>query len=260
MFKLVATTSAAALLLAAVAPAHAAATFGSATVIANAVAYTNYGSQNQGNGFGSDTEVLSSFGTSVGATAPAQADSYTGLNLDSTGTALEESTATFASAASGTLDLAGITSATSVASGGTGEAYSEGQAAIYKFSVDSASVFTLNYNYSETYTDLYFSNSYSLTDTTSGTQLASVSPSGANTSGTRTFDLAAGSYTLNVYTQIGDDAFADASAPSTSGNHEELYTFNITSAAPEPASWALMMVGVGLTGLALRGRRRAMAA
>jgi len=50
---------------------------------------------------------------------------------------------------------------------------------------------------------------------------------------------------------------ADTGAPSY-GN--EVTNVSLTSAAPEPAAWALMMLGVGGMGAALRSRRRLVAA
>ena len=257
MFRIFGSASGVALMLAAGFPAHAATSFGSALATANASAYTNYGEANAGTGYGTDTESLSSFDTSLEATAGAQADSYgKKTSVASTASALEDTNLTLASAASGTIDFAGITSATSTKATDTGEAYSEGQGLTYDFTVDTASVFSLTYNYTETFTDPYFYNSIFLENTSTDALVTSKDPAGSNTSGAYTFNLDPGSYTFNVYTQIADDAYASGVAGSAAGEHEELYQFNIVAAAPEPSTWALLMLGVGATGLALRSRRR----
>jgi hypothetical protein len=255
MLKMLSTLGAGAAALAVFAPAQAATTFGSATAVSNAVAYTNYGQVNAGNGYGGDTETLSSFDTSLEASAGATADSYgKHTAVASSASALEDTNLSLTSAASGTIDLAGITSATSTGASDTGEAYSEGQAVTYNFSLDTASVFSLSYNYTESYTDPGFYNSIYLSNNTTSSLIASLSPSGSNTSGVLTYNLAAGAYTFNVYTQIADLAYASGVANFASGEHEELYKFDITSAAPEPSVWMMLTLGVGLAGLALRSR------
>ena len=243
-------------LAATIGPAHAAVTFGQERAISNVSAYTDYGDPDtSGTGFGTKTITRTSCTPSVLATASAQADSYDDAGaLSATASGLEQTSATFASAASGTVDLAGITSATVNDATSTGEAYSEGQSSTYSFSVDTRSKFDLTYVYNESFTDPYFYNSIYFANTSDGSTVYSASPAGQNTSGALSFFLNPGSYNFNVYTQVGDDAYASGGLDAF-GNHEEYYTFNI-SAAPEPSSWALMIAGLGVAGLALRHTRR----
>ncbi len=60
------------------------------------------------------------------------------------------------------------------------------------------------------------------------------------------------------YTQTGD-LTADSPQPAISGS----FTFSspsMTAAVPEPASWAMLITGFGMTGAVLRRRKRAIAA
>ncbi len=256
MLRTFCSTALAAAVLAAVTPAHSAVTFDKELAVSNAVAYTDYGNPDtSGTGFGSKARTLTSLAPSVLATASAQADSYDDAGgLSATANALEQTTVTFASAASGTIDLAGITSATVNDGTSTAEAYSEGQSSTYSFTVDTRSKFDLTYLYTES-APIPYANSVYFGDTTNGTTVYSASPAGLNTSGALSFLLDPGSYTFNAYTEVGDDAYASGGV-SAFGDHDEYYTFNI-SAAPEPASWALMIAGVGLAGFALRRNQNA---
>ena len=255
MWRTFGSTALAVTALAAVTPAHSAVTFDKELAVANASAYTDYGDPDtSGTGFGTKTRTLTSFAPSVLAAASAQADSYDDAgDLSATATGLEETAAKFSSAAAGTIDLAGITSATVNDAMSTAEAYSEGQGSTYSFSVDTRSRFDLTYLYTES-APISYANSVYIGDMTSGSTVYSASPAGINTSGALSFLLDPGSYVFNVYTEVGDDAYASGGTDAF-GNHEEYYTFNI-SAAPEPASWALMLAGVGLAGSALRQARR----
>ena len=87
--------------------------------------------------------------------------------------------------------------------------------------------------------------------------------SGYEKSPTVTLELGSGSYFVEV---TSSDIFAPippgfSTPPSDFAVKNETISGNITvkgavSAAPEPAAWALMMVGVGGMGAALRTRRR----
>ena len=70
--------------------------------------------------------------------------------------------------------------------------------------------------------------------------------------------VAPGSNRLVTLTFSGDDIFNVTGLRfSATGNAFEFDNVNVTPAAvPEPASWALMLGGFALTGMALRGSRR----
>ena len=257
MIRHLGAASVAVLAVAAFAPAHAAVTFGSAKAITNASADTDYGQARYGHGFGTDTDTTTDPTQGVDVTSGAQANSYQkhGVGVDSA-SALEESSASFTSASSGVLDASGITSATTYGVGETADAYSEGQSVQYTFTVDTASVINLSFLLSESYADPYYYTQLYLGASDFSSQIYNANL-GANTSGAMSFDLAAGTYLLSLYTQEGDYAYA-ADGASSFGAHEEKVTFDIqTSAAPEPGTWALMMAGVGIAGAALRRRRTA---
>ncbi len=238
---------------AAFAPAQAAVTFGSAKAVSNASANTDYGQDSYGQGFGTKTKTATSFVGQIAATAGANAASYgdDGVSADSAN-ALEQSRGAFVSSSKGSFDLAGITSATTYGPGETAEAYSEGQSLQYTFAVDTASTINLSYVFAESFTGCCSSAQIYLGSTDFSSQLYNSQPA-LNSSGSLSFNLSPGDYLLSLYSQVGDDAFA-ADGTSSFGNHEEKLDFSI-SAAPEPASWALLMMSVALAGLALRRRR-----
>ncbi len=252
MLRLSLAATAATLALCAFGPAQAAVTFGSAKAVSNASANTDYGQDGYGQGFGTKSKTATSFTSALSATVGANANSYAddGISSDSANT-LEQANATFASAAKGTFDLAGITSASTYGPGETAEAYSEGQSLQYTFTVDAASVINLDYALTESFTGCCSSAQLYLGATDFSSSLFNNSLA-LNTSGTLNFDLNPGTYLLSLYSQVGDDAYA-TDGGSAFGNHEEKLDFSI-SAAPEPGVWALMMMSVALVGFALRRR------
>ena len=46
----------------------------------------------------------------------------------------------------------------------------------------------------------------------------------------------------------------------SAGAHTDQYNFNLVSAAPEPSTWSLMIVGLGGVGLMLRRAKKTMSA
>ncbi len=258
MIRHLGAASAAVIAMAAFAPAHAAVSFVSSTAQANAVARTFMGSTQTGSGFGNNADSTSTFEPNLGVGAKASAEGSDKYGNDTAASSARElSNAYFTSTSSGYLDLTGSTTAASYVAGNTADAYSEGQNASYTFTVDTASVINLSYLLSETatggsaYTQLYLGTTDFYTDVLYNGNLA------PNTSGSMSYDLAAGTYYLNLYSQVNDYASA-GSLGTAAGSHEEKVSFDIqTSAAPEPATWALMAAGVGLAGAALRRRRTA---
>ena len=258
MIRHLGAASAAVIAMAAFAPAHAAVGFVSANANANAVARTFQGSTQTGSGFGTNADSTTTFEPNLGVGAKASAEGSDRFGNDTAASsAREQSNAYFTSASNGYLDLTGSTTAASYVAGSTADAYSEGQAANYTFTVDTASTIDISYLLSSTstdtgaYTTLYLgSPDFSSNVLFSGT----LTP---NTSGDMSYNLAAGTYYLALYSQVNDYTSA-ANLGASAGSHEEKVSFDIqTSAAPEPATWALMAAGVGLAGAALRRRRTA---
>ncbi len=85
-------------------------------------------------------------------------------------------------------------------------------------------------------------------------------------SGGATWSIAAGSFTAghNYETQLIYDSFigldSDVPANATADLRTDVFFTAGAAAVPEPAAWALMLVGFGAMGASLRRRRRALAA
>ena len=254
MTKLLSAAAAIAVAASVSAPAWAGTSFVSSTAVSNASADTDAGQSNYGQGFATKRTTPTSFQPQVSATAGANAVSFAndGVTTDSAN-ALEQSNGYFASAAAGTLDLAGITSASTYGAGETAEAYSEGQAVQYTFDVDTASTINLDYVLNESFTGCCSTAQIYLGSTNFSSQIYNKDLP-LNTSGDLSFNLSPGVYLLDFSSQVGDDAYATAGS-SSFGAHEEKLDFSI-SAAPEPGLWALLIAAIGLTGLTLRRRRR----
>lgn len=251
MTKLIASASALVLAVAAVGgPAQAAVSFGSANVHSNARADVT-GGTGEGHGTGMDADALSTFGASLDATSAAYAIGAHKKAATGAASASEDASATFASPSSGTIEFSGATAEAVADAMTTAQAQDNGEYYNYSFSVDAPSLFTLTYSLFETYTGAYY-NSFVLLGGPQTYQFSGI----GNTSGSMSYDLGPGVYTLGLSTEVGDFSFAQGGGIG-SGSHDEKYAFDIvTSAAPEPAAWLLMIAGVGLAGGALRGRRR----
>ena len=102
-----------------------------------------------------------------------------------------------------------------------------------------------------TFTETKLSN---ITDPT----LALVSSTGMPETYTVTSSLGANSDTVELDATLSDGSYVLEVSGDSVGKNAGSYggVATITSAAPEPASWALMIVGVGLIGGALRFSRR----
>ena len=252
MLRHLGAASAAVIAMAAFAPAHAAVDFVSAKANTNAKANTYMGSTQTGDGYGTNANEADTFQPRLGVAARADAsglDQDGGYNAQSS--AKEQSNAYFTTTSQGYLNLTGQTAASAI-TGNSAEAYSEGQAASYTFTVDTASTINLSYALSETYGDIYSYSQLYLGAADFSSQLFNqyLTP---NTSDQLSFNLGPGTYLLSLYTQNGDYTYA-ANGTVSDGAHNERVDFNV-AAAPEPGTWALMMAGVGLAGAALRRRK-----
>ncbi len=104
-------------------------------------------------------------------------------------------------------------------------------------------------------------------------QLTGVNVNGVSSSFLFFNDLSGGGFLLNRgLTSISTNSatlftgptsaptFTLGSFPMTSGPDNYNLTISATGAVPEPASWAMLIAGFGLTGAAMRRRRSAVAA
>ncbi len=243
-------STAGALIFAMAAPAYATVTFDSANVHSNALSSSTDGASANGYGNGANADVVTSFTPAIDASSYADAVSVShGLPV-AEGKAIEDASATFATAAAGTIEFSGNIFNTVSTLNGEAQGQDDGQYYNYTFDVDAASTFNLTYAFAETYAGV--NNSYILIDNTSGTVVGQLNANG-NISGSNSFDLAAGNYILGASTEVGDFAYQSGIGSST-GSHDEKFAFNIASvsAAPEPGMWALMFAGVAMIGGMLR--------
>ena len=229
---------------------QAAVTFTSAQVNSNALASAMSGSKTA-NGSGSDADAVSAFTPTLDASSYADAATVVKAVSTAQAQALEDASATFTSPSAGTITLSGMTTETVSSPSAEAQAQDDGQYYTYDFTVTTPSTFDLTYNYTETYSGV--ENSFILLDESNFTTIGQLQ-GGPNTSGLESYSLAAGNYSFGASTAVGDFSF-ESGAGAASGSHDESYAFNITSAAPEPSTWALMMTGVGILGFALRRDR-----
>jgi hypothetical protein len=95
---------------------------------------------------------------------------------------------------------------------------------------------------------------------TDGTNWISVGAVGGATSGVDLDYFGFGSSASFSYVRLTDDtAKGDQSGPTVGADIDAIGAIStrVTSGVPEPATWALMLVGFGAVGASLRSRRRA---
>lgn len=241
---------AAALLATAAMPASAAVVFNSAYLYVNS--YSNaYGSGKSASGSASDSDGSPS--SPLNASAASSATVVKGIQPQASSYNIEDATATFAGATSGTINFQGLSSATvqtPVDSGAYAQAYGYNQF-YYNFTIDSDYNLNFGYNLSSTASNPYGQYYYISGPSANGSFLNS------NSNGSFSTLLTAGSYTLGVYDYYGtqDQAYQSGTPGTNSAQRNDLFTFNLTSAVPEPASWAIMLAGFAMIGGALRSRR-----
>ena len=239
------------------APSFAAVTFGSANVHSNALSSSMIaGTGKMGNGSGSDADAATALTTSLDASSFADATSVgPKAAIQAQSQASEDASATFASASSGTVSFSGQVANSVTVAGGEAQGQDDGENFNYVFTVTDPSTFSLSYNYAETYSGV--NNSFILIDNTTNGIVSQLQAKG-NLANSVNLSLASGTYTFGADTEVGDFAF-QSGVGSSLGSHSENYAFSVSdaavSAAPEPATWALMFVGLAGIGLMLRRMR-----
>lgn len=251
--------------------AHASTSFQSAYSSLSNYAYATSGTSSQSS-YGSD------YGSAYGPYASVSTEAYASATARKYGTTYatassdESGYMSFGSANSGTLQLSGSSSAYGYNYGGSSYAYNEGLSDTYSFYVSSNTSMSLSFSdshYNSNGAFPYYNGAYfSLVNEYTGQTY--LSDNFGNQSGSITTGLLAGYYTLtlrmNSYTS-DPDYVTESYYGSQSANHSDYLSFYIAGspygfvrapAAPEPSTWALMIVGVGVAGLALRGRRAAL--
>jgi hypothetical protein len=173
-------------------------------------------------------------------------------NADATAT--EGAAAAFTDAGDATFAFLGDTVANVYTPGSAADAFNGGQKIKYDFSVDSSSVLDLSYDLSESFNFSNAHNFLSLTDLTTHTTLFA-GALGNNITGDLGLLLTGGhNFDLTVFSSPMDDQALRTTIGQTLGSHAEFYSWSITS-VPEPATWAMMIVGMGGIGAAMRRRR-----
>ena len=234
---------------------HAGVIFDSANVHSNALASSTAGTSGNGSGSGSNADVVTVFTPTLNASSYGNGTTTgPGFFIDAQAQAFEDASATFDSPASGTIDFSGMVSNSVFTTDGEAQGQDDGEYYNYVFDVTSPSSFHLSYDFAESYAGV--NNSYILIDQTAGTVVSQLNSHG-NISGDADVALAAGNYILGASTEVGDFAY-QSGIGSSSGSHNEDFTFDIASAAPEPSTWALMIAGLGGIGLMLRRAKKTM--
>lgn len=163
----------------------------------------------------------------------------------------EDAISAFADVASGMVSFSGKTTGQVSQIGGLTEAYNSVSYFYYGFKVNQSEVI----NYTSTVSS---SGNYQFDVLNQGTNKF-VLIDNIPASGTSSFDIGPGAYTIEIYENYGDGR-AQSGVGSVSGAASGQIAFDI-SAAPEPSTWAIMLVGMaGLGGGLRRARRRATAA
>lgn len=123
----------------------------------------------------------------------------------------------------------------------------------YFFTTDSEAVFDVDWGvatFGEGADGQLPGQAVSLAVRDGGASLLQLGPLGNGASGNRQLLLGPGSYEFRI-----EDAFAPQASAGRSSGLSSQYSFAIR-AVPEPATWALMLVGFGAVGAAARGARK----
>ncbi len=242
-------------------PAAAAVTFNFGLLNARGIGVAQAGPTAQGN---TDESVLA-FSTPV---VPLQVEGYFdgvasknhGRTLLGEALADEVATATFSGAASGTVNFSGYTKALiTAAAPPNSDAYAyDAGSILYYFTVDAPSILKYTYNLIDS-SDGGVYNPYHTFIGYSSNLISDFAY--ANTNGSQSVFLGPGTYGINIYVANADnhDFTFQYGLGAKSSTSNDTFTFNIVdaiSAAPEPATWAMMLLGFFGIGAALRRSRQ----
>ena len=241
--------------LAATAPANAAVTASSANAFAGATAVIITGNRFNPKEKDSQAELKPGHKTVNASVSVANQDAKGDRAFDH-----DDVFANFVSPTEGTVDLSGSSTSLAIPSNKIVEAYNSGSSFNYAFTITSAYTFNVKYFLSET-DNFYPDNYFQLIRTSGGAPIISGNPvDGSYTDPTIGSDgafLSPGSYDFGVTSKLGDISGVQGPGYSA-GSHIDQYDFSLTSAAPEPSTWLLMLAGIGGIGLMLRQAKRKM--
>ncbi len=261
--------TAAVMTLAITAPASAAVTFVGGYIQTNGYAYAHGGTgftSSNGSGYAGDYTYLTGAPEDAGVagyayaagvhraskTSPVVTDAWASIDLY--GEVL------LTDAANGSIAFMTDTSAEvlpGATAGASAEAYDYSSYFYYDFSIDEVSDLTFNWSTSNSNTSLY--NYVQLYDYNYGTLYSAYLDGNDIGSFVQTLSNI-GQYQLYIQNYYNYGGYVSQSAVGiSSGFRDDLYSFSIESAVPEPMTWALMIAGFGMTGAALRRRRVAAA-
>jgi hypothetical protein len=211
-------------------------------------AYVNpnaYSEVSDGTTVTSDFETTNAFATSLPSSPLDSVASANAVNTAGSASAIEHVSATFSSAASGVFVFTGNTTAIVSPTGSYADAYNDNSYGFYTFTVDNSSTFSLTSAVSVPY-----NFSAGLFDNDTGNYIFF---DHVDVGASRSTTLSTGNYSLLFYSELSDFTYQGGEGES-SGNGTGSFSFAIASAVPEPSTWGLMLLGIGLTGGLLRLR------
>jgi hypothetical protein len=235
--------------------ARAGVTFDSASVNVRGYAYATNGSFGEQNNIDSTNSTSSFSGLPLTSSKSVSAYEAGGVNLEgpSSATDFESGQLALVSPSSGTITFSGAATAITGPEGAQAQASNLGGDAKYYFSVNAP----WNFLASATTQESYWANEgiFGIYKTDGSIALRYNFTTGIFSVN----NILPGSYYLDAFVSTYND-YADTSADTgtPSGNHTEVLNFAITSAVPpvpEPATWSMMISGIGLIGFAAHRRR-----
>lgn len=238
--------------------AHAAVKFNGANVFTDGTVAVSATGVSEKDNTGQKSDATKSARNTIDAPLTVSAKQGNGGTL-ATAFTHQDAYAEFYSKRSGSVDFSGNTILSVASPDGASEAYNSGTSFDYDFTLTSAYQFDVNYAFAET-DGFYVANYFQLINTAGGPPLFAFAPTNGTfanpQTGSATYTLGPGSYEFGAVTKLGDFAFT-AGPSAGAGSHAEHYDFDLSpiAAAPEPGTWALMMLGVTGLGAALRFRR-----